>query len=244
MFDAFDLFDHMLSKNMEWLQKPSFMPTVSTLPTVPDKYRVTIDITGFNPKSIKTEFTNGQLVVVAHEETKNTDGDFHVKQFKKTFKIPQNCQVDKMASFVAGSFLVVEIPMHVTRTGTVGDDLLPHVVENIDGTTTVKLTTNFPSWVEPSKVNVTCKDRDVIIRAEDTTTKQDTTSKSYMYKRCTLPENTDFHSMKCHFENGKMQIEAPIQQTLTSTPMTNTTGTHLTKTHPTTTATRATALGV
>jgi len=214
MFDTFDQFDHMLARNMQWLHKPTFMPTIPLLPTVPDKYRVIVDITGYKTEFIKTEFVGGNLVVAYNEEQKHTEGDYQVKQFKKTFKLPQNVQVDKMASFVADSFLVVEIPILVPRTGQVGEDLLPQIVDHADGQKLVKLSTQLPAGVEQNKIKITCKDRDVIIRAEDptSTTKYDTISRAYFYKRCTLPENTDFNALKCLFENGKIFIEAPVYQ--------------------------------
>lgn len=217
MFDAFDEFDHMLGTNMEWLQKPSFIKQLPLLPLIPEKFRVTLDVTGYSPNSIKTEFKDGQLVVTANEEHKpDREGDFSVKQFKKTYKLPKNAEVDKMASFVAGGYLVVEVPLRVQRTGTVGEDLFPQMVENKDGTKSVKMTCTVPQCIEPKNISVTCKDRDLIVRAEDKLEKPDLMSKISYYKRCTLPELTDFNSIRCRFDNGKLFIEAPMNSSLQS----------------------------
>jgi HSP20 family molecular chaperone IbpA len=215
IFDAFDDFDHMLGRNMEWLQRPSFIEPLPMLPRIPDKYRVTVDVTGYTPKSIKTEFKDGNLIVSANEEHKSDKtGDYMVQQFKKTFKLPKNAETDKMASFVAGGQLVVEVPLRVARTGTTGEDLFPYTVDNKDGTKTVKMTCTVPQGIEPNKINVTCKDRDLIIRAEDKMEKPDYKSKIMYYKRCTFPELTDFTEMKCMLDNGKLLVEAPINPTL------------------------------
>jgi HSP20 family molecular chaperone IbpA len=214
IFDPFDEFDNMLGRNMEWLSKPTFMQPLSILPRVPDKYRVTVDVAGFQPKSIKTEVVNGRLIVTAREELKHDkDGDFEVKEFKKTYTLPKNSEVDKLSSFVAGGQLVVEVPLRVERLAQPGEDLFPHVVDNKDGTKSVQMKCSVPLGIDPSKVHVTCKDRDLIIKAEDKIEKPDRVSRTYYYKRCTLPENTDFDKLRCHFENNKLAVEAPINPT-------------------------------
>ena len=36
-FDPFDELDHMVGRNLEWLNKPDFMPQMPLLPRVPQK---------------------------------------------------------------------------------------------------------------------------------------------------------------------------------------------------------------
>jgi HSP20 family molecular chaperone IbpA len=214
VFDAFDEFDHMLGRNMEWLERPSFLEPLALQPRVPEKYRVTVDVAGFQPKSIKAEVKDGRLIVWAREEQKHDkDGDFEVKEFKKTYQLPENAEVEKLAVFVAGGQLVAEVPLKVQRQLLPGEDLFPHVVENKDGTRKVTLNCTVPRDIHPENVSVTCKDRDLIIKAEDKIEKPDRVSRVYYYKRCTLPENTDFNALKCHFENNKLAIEAPVNPT-------------------------------
>ena len=90
------------------------------------------------------------------------------------------------------------------------EDLFPKITENKDGTKQVALNCLVPQGIDPSHVHVTCKDRDIIIKAEDKIEKPDSVSRVYYYKRCTMPENTDFNSIKCHLENNKLSIEAPV----------------------------------
>ena len=59
-------------------------------------------------------------------------------------------------------------------------------------------------------LSVTVRDRDVIIKAEDKIEKDDTVSTFSFYKRCTLPENTDFGALKCTMEDQKLTITAPL----------------------------------
>ena len=211
-FDPFDELDHMIGRNMQWLQRPAFMEPLPLQPKVPQKYRVTVDCQGHDPKSIKTEFKDGKLFVNGRDEVKHGEDDYSIKEFKKSYKLPDNAEVDKLVSFFAGGQLVIEVPLDVH--GKQEEDLFPQIVEK-DGAKQVSLHCSVPHGIDPSKVHVTCKDRDLIIKAEDHVQKPDGVSKTYYYKRCTLPENTDFSAIKCHLENNKISISAPMNPALT-----------------------------
>lgn len=101
-----------------------------------------------------------------------------------------------MACFFAGGHLVIEVPLLKETT----EDLFPRITETIDGNKSISMTCAVPNGIHPSNVSVTCKDRDLIIKAEDKIEKPDSMTRMYYYKRCTLPENTDFKALKCHFE--------------------------------------------
>lgn len=205
-FDPFDELDHMIGRNMEWLQRPKFIEPLPSKPKVPHKYRITVDCAGHDPKSIKTEFKDDKLVVYGRDEIKTDTDDYSIKEFKKSYKLPDNAEVDKLVSFFAGGQLVIEVPLKEDKP----EDLFPKIIDNKDGTKQLALNCSIPQGIDPSKVHVTCKDRDIIVKAEDKIEKPDSISRTYYYKRCTLPENTDFNALKCHFENNKLSIEAPI----------------------------------
>lgn len=219
VFDPFDDFDRMLCKNLEWLTVPTFMqPLVQHRPKIPNKYRITVDCHGYNPKSLKTEFKDGKLVVSGREEQRHDEsGDYSTKEFKKSFKLPENAEHEKLASFVAGHHLVIEVPLKLEEQAESEEeeDLFPRVIEK-DGKKSIKMKCDVPKGIDPAKLSVTCKDRDLIIKAEDKQENPDHYSQVYYYKRCTLPENTDFNALKCLFENNKLSIEAPIVPALAS----------------------------
>lgn len=210
-FDAFDELDHLVGRDMHWLTKPAFLQP--QVPKVPEKYRITVDCPGFNPKSLQIEYKNGKLYVHGREETKNDDEDYSVREFKKTYKLPDNAEVDKLASFYAGGHLVIEVPLKYVQKH-VDEDLFPRIVDLIDGHKQIQMTCAVPPGIDHSKVSVTCKDRDLIIKAEDKIEKPDSMTRMYYYKRCTFPENTDFNALKCHFEDNKLKIEAPVDKSI------------------------------
>lgn len=210
-FDPFDELDHKMSvRNLEWLTAPSIVQVRQA--KVPRKYRISLECIGYDPKSIKTEVKDGKLLVIGKEEVKDEKGDYSCKEFRKTYKLPENAETDKLVSFVTRQgHIVIEMPLKVEdQSLTLDEDLFPKIIDSKDGGKQVTMKCSLPKNVDPSKLSVTCKDRDLIIKAEDLQDSEDKYSRRCYYKRCTMPESTDFNAMKCHFENGLLTIEAPI----------------------------------
>ena len=87
-----------------------------------------------------------------------------------------------MISFVTPvGQMVVEVPLKL-ETGTV-EDLIPKIVETKEGTKRVEMLCTLPAEINPEKVEITCKDRDIIIKGEDTQEKPDSVSRFHYYKR-------------------------------------------------------------
>jgi len=216
LFDPFDELDHMMAKNFQWLNKPDFLPQFQQLlPKIPQKYRIMVDCAGYDPKSIKTNVVGNKLTVQGREEHKVHDDDYSTKEFKKTYDLPAHAEADKLASFMTPEGnLVIEVPLK-ERPGHEHHELFPKIVEK-DGSKLVKMEFNVPENIDPSKVHVSIKDRDLICKAEDKVDRPDGSTRFYYYKRSTLPENTDFDKLKCNFEQGRLKIEAPIRTDLKS----------------------------
>lgn len=240
VFDPFDELDNVLARNFQWLNRPSFLENLA--PRFPRKYRVTIDCSGMKPESIKTNVENNKLTVTGKEESREESGDYSIREFKKTYELPENAEADKLASFItAFGQLIIEVPLKEPQQVQTGGfltsgDLLPKVIDK-DGGKAVNLKVSVPQNIDPSKLNVvstlllriyktmlsgffkqTVKDRDVVIKAEDVQDKPDRYSRKYYYRRYTLPENTDFNTMKCKLENNQLFVEANINPELQKGP--------------------------
>jgi len=208
IFDPFDELDNALSRNLMWLSRPDFMRPLMQ-PRVPHKYRVTLDVSGYKPSSIKTDINGNKLTVSAREEEKESNDNFSVREFKKTYELPAEAEMDKLVSFVTrNGKLVIEAPLKQQQLKkNEVSEFLPKVSD--DGKS-ISLNFSLPQNIDPSKVSITCKDRDIIIKAEDKIEKPDSMSSFSFYKRSTLPENTDFDAIKCQLENNKLAISAPL----------------------------------
>lgn len=218
MFDPFDEIDNMITQNLRWLSRPEFLVDLPLKPIVPQKYRISCECAGFSPESIKTELKENKLIVSGLEEVKKEeeDGDFVKREFRRTFTLPETAQSDKMASFMVGNTLVIEFPLKETQKCK-DADLLPTTVDNPDGTRSVQMKFWVPEGLDPKKVRVSLKDRDLIVRIEDKVTKPDGSSRFHYYQRTTLPENTKFSELKCIQENNVITAVAPVGEELTRT---------------------------
>lgn len=101
--------------------------------------------------------------------------------------------------------LIIEIPLKAEK-----DDVFPRVIDDENGQKHIEMNLSLPMHIDPSKVKVTCKDRDIIIQAEDKLERPDSISKIHYYRRTTLPENTDFNSMKCLMNENHLSVKAPL----------------------------------
>jgi HSP20 family molecular chaperone IbpA len=213
IFDPFDDLDRMMSRNLRWIDRPDSW-VQSLAPVVPQKYRISVDCAGFQPESIKTEMKdqNGKKVLcIAGHEVSGTKGSEHYlnKELRKTYTLPENIEVDKIASFMGpGGQFVVEFPLKETAS-TPNLGLLPQIVD-IAGIKQVQMKFPIPANVDPNKVQVSVKDRDLIMRVEDKCESPDSFSRVHIYTRTTLPDNTDFNQLKCVYDNNQLCISAPI----------------------------------
>jgi len=214
LFDPFDELDRTMSRNLRWIDRPESLLS-AIAPVVPHKYRISVDCAGFNSDNIKTEIKQkdgDQYLHVHGREEQGTKGadDYTKKVLRKSYKLPNNIQLDQMASFMApGGNFIVEFPIkQEDRTSMQG--MLPQIVDSEGGGKQLKLNLPLPQNIDPNKVQLSLKDRDLIMRVEDRTETDDTRSRVHFYTRTTLPENTDFNQLKCVVDNGQLNITAPV----------------------------------
>lgn len=218
-YDSFDKLDHTITDykdavhNLNWIKKPTFE---QILPKVTQKYRITVDVKGYDAPSIKTEIldskTDGKkILVTGHEHEKfDEDGDFMLKHFKKTYDLPEHCELDKLASYIVQpSTLVIEMPLQ-EKEFHLDADLVPKITENESGEEILNLDFNIPEDIDPEHVHVTIKDHDFVLKAEDKSKKADGMSKFHYYKKARLPHNTNFEGLACKFNNNQISCTAAL----------------------------------
>jgi len=211
IFDPFDELDSMMGRNLQWLNKPEFISQLPKMPHVPQKYRITLDVAGYSPNSIKHELHGLRLTVTGKEDTSNKHegDDFHVKSFKKTYTLPVLADTTKLVSFVtAHGQLVIEMPLKESELHK-NEDLFPRITDTPTGKQ-MSLTFGVPEKIHPSHVMVSIKDHDLVVKAEDTIEKPDSISKFFYYKRTTLPVNTVWAQLKCTYDDHRITVTAPL----------------------------------
>jgi HSP20 family molecular chaperone IbpA len=218
IFDPFDDLDMQLDHMIHWLERPQDHPLHLALqPKVPQKYRITVDCAGYDPKSISTKIVGDKLIVKGSEgdeaPTKGAEDDYHHRSFKRTIQLPNMIEKDRMTSFMDKSgTLVIDFPYREENILALNpQDMLPKIVDAPDGHGhLVNLNINLPCHVDPKRVQVTAKDRDVIVHAEDKCEIPNGVRTFSYYRRTTMPSHTDMKSLKCYFDgDSKMSIIAP-----------------------------------
>jgi HSP20 family molecular chaperone IbpA len=214
MFDPFDPLDMQMNNAINWLSRPNFLPQLFQQPPVQQKYRITVDCAGYAPSDIKTEIQGGDKLLVSGQQGSDTKsdktGDHKYHSFKKTFQLPKDVAVDKLTSFMTPrGVLVIDLPYKFDDQGA---HLWPEVVKDAQGKETgVSLNVQLPECIDPSKVHVTVKDRDVVVRASQKFETPCGYSKVHYYRRNTMPESTNMRDIKCTLDDKhKMLVTAPI----------------------------------
>ena len=131
--------------------------------------------------------------------------------------MPETVETEKMVSFLTSNGqLIVEMPLKEPerKSETREEGPFPKIVEGENGQKSVSVQLSLPKNIDPSKISVTCKDRDLIVKAENKDEKQDSYSQTFYYQRTTLPDSTDFNNLKCTFDNNQLSIQAPLHTEL------------------------------
>jgi HSP20 family molecular chaperone IbpA len=63
--------------------------TTSTRPALSEKFRVQLNVAGFNPETIKTRVEGRKVIVEAKQEDRQGDGDYSIREIRKTYELPE-----------------------------------------------------------------------------------------------------------------------------------------------------------
>ena len=55
-----------------------------------EKFRVQLNVAGFNPESIKTRVDGRKVIVEAKQEDRQQDGDFSAREIRKSYELPEH----------------------------------------------------------------------------------------------------------------------------------------------------------
>jgi HSP20 family molecular chaperone IbpA len=168
--------------------------------------RITLDCTGYSPKSIKTDVIGNKITVTAREEDRQSSDNYTIKEFKRSYDLPKNADIEKLQSFISpGGQLYIEVPVKIPKY----EEQLPKIID--DGKSFSMIYT-IPDYIDSSKITVSNKDREVIIKSEDKLSEMKLDEKNFIYfKRFSLPENVDFNQISCNLEKNKLTITAPLR---------------------------------
>lgn len=62
----------------------------SISPAISEKFRVQLNVAGFNPESIKTRVEGRKVIVEAKQEERHGEGDYSIREIRKTYDLPEH----------------------------------------------------------------------------------------------------------------------------------------------------------
>ncbi|CAF2334795.1 unnamed protein product [Rotaria sp. Silwood2] len=240
-FDEIDLASHRMQSALQWLQDPPRLQrelcpvTGHKKRAHTDKFRVTLDVTGYKPEDLSVKVVGRKLFIDGKQEFRDGD-DFSVKEMRKTYDIPENASFEHMTSFLtAKGTLVVEFPLithakerddHHHQLQQSGSNLKefnfdeffksafePKISDDAEkGSKKIDLSLDMTGF-RPDQIQIHLKDRDLIVQGESSASDKQHTARSYIYKAVTLPPNIDVEHMRSFLHDGKrLVITAPYHE--------------------------------
>ena len=146
--------------------------------------------------------------VEGNPELRDTE-NYTVREMRRTYELPDYVDKDRMVSFVTNNgLLVVEFPWK-DQEALGGVNLFPTIDE---ANKKVTMDVAIPENIDPTKIHVRCRDNDLIVKADYRVKNDDgsTRSRVHYLRRTTLPENTNWETLKCEADKTKLHISADL----------------------------------
>lgn len=241
-FDENDLASHRMQSALQWLQDPPRLQrelcpvTGHKKRPHTDKFRVTLDVTGYKPEDLSVKVVGRKLFIDGKQEFREGD-DFSVREMRKTYDLPENASFEHMTSFLtAKGTLVVEFPLvtppkerddhhhEVQKYAELVKDFNfdeffksafePKISDDAEKSgKKIDLSLDMTGF-RPDQIQIHLKDHDLIVQAESSSSDKHHTARSFIYKAITLPPNVDVEHMRSFLHDGKrLVITAPYHET-------------------------------
>jgi len=244
-FDEIDLSSNRMQNALQWLQDPPRLQrelcpvTGHKKRPHTDKFRVTLDVTGYKPENLSVKVVGRKLFIDGKQEFRDGE-DFSTKEMRKTYDLPENASFEHMTSFLtAKGTLVVEFPLitelkerddHVKQLEKYGVNMKefnfdeffksafePKISDDTEkGGKKIDLSLDMTGF-RPDQIQIHLKDRDLIVQAESSSSDKHHTTRSYIYKAVALPPNVGLEQMRSFLHDGKrLVITAPYHENCTA----------------------------
>ncbi|CAF0889084.1 unnamed protein product [Rotaria sp. Silwood1] len=78
-----------------------------------EKFRVQLNVAGFNPETIATKVEGRKVIVEVKQEERQPDGDYNIRELRISYALPEYVDPNCLASYVTpNKILVIEVPIH------------------------------------------------------------------------------------------------------------------------------------
>jgi len=210
--------------------------TTTTTPALSEKFRVQLNVAGFNPDTIKTRVEGRKVIVEAKQEDRQGEGDYSIREIRKTYDLPEHADSTNLASFVTpNNMLVIEVPINqprlerrpsqtladtqaLTQFGLFRDpifdypafiaspDFRPRIIDT--GINGQKLVKMALAVknYRPEQIKVSVKNNELLVQAEHNYSDNNRSERSFLTKSIILPPGTQVDQLQS-FLNTEGQLE-------------------------------------
>jgi HSP20 family molecular chaperone IbpA len=78
----------------------TLIPVTNSIPSaLSEKFRVQLNVVGFNPETIKTRIDGRKVIVEAKQEDRQGEGDYSIREIRKTYDLPEHAGKKKTITF-------------------------------------------------------------------------------------------------------------------------------------------------
>jgi HSP20 family molecular chaperone IbpA len=246
-FDTYPTALAIMPDSFRWINEPRRLTHASShadanrrLRPQSEKFRVQLNVAGFNPQTIKTRVEGRKVIVEGKQEDRQPDGDFNIRQIRKTYELPEHADASNLTSYVTpNNMLVIEVPIRNPETerrlaqaqkdnqnlaqfgqyrhplfdyaGFLGGSFQPRIVDTgNNGQKQLQLSMPMKDY-RPEQIKVSVKNNDLIIQGEYKSKDDNRSERSFFFQSVTLPPGTQVDQLQTHLtDDGQLKIEAPF----------------------------------
>lgn len=259
-FDPWNDFDTsptaLMPRSFRWINEPRRLTHSSsrrnaegdTLRTPhSEKFRVQMNVAGFNPDTIKTRVESRKVIVEAKQEDRQPGGDFSLREIRKSYDLPEHADAKNVASYVTPNhMLVIEAPIinpemerrlqtkadsgSLAQFGQYRDPLFdysgfltgsefqPRIVDVADGKKQLQMTLPMKGY-RPDEIRVSVKNNDLIVQGEHNYKDKNRSERSFSTKSVTLPPGTQIEHLQSQLtDKGELMVDAPFVEPMQNKP--------------------------
>lgn len=204
-----------------------------------EKFRVQLNVAGFNPETIKTRVDGRKVIVEAKQEDRQGDNDYSLREIRKSYDLPEHADASHLTSYVTPNhMLVIEVPIRNPEmehrlaqtkndnqslaqfgqyrdplfdyTGFLGgSDFQPRIVDKGNHEKKLEMIVPMKTY-KPEEIKVSVKNNELIVQGEHRHKDDNRAERSFFFKSVTLPPGTQVDHLESHLnDDGQLKIEAP-----------------------------------
>jgi HSP20 family molecular chaperone IbpA len=204
-----------------------------------EKFRVQLNVAGFNPETINTKVEGRKVIIEAKQEDRQSDDDYNIRQLRKTYDLPEHADASRLASYITpNNMLVVEVPIKNPETerrveqakkdnqlgqfgqyrdplfdytGFLGgSDFQPRIVDKGNNQKQLEMTVGMKNY-RPQEIKVSVKNNELIVQGEHRHKDENRSERLFFFKSATLPPGTQVDQLQSQLtDDGQLKIEAPF----------------------------------